>query len=96
MVDTVKKSGVYTTPDDGTIRSTTASTGATAGTTTGRASRLSGMPKWVWIVGLVILAMLLWWAFTPSTTGDTTAPPDATSTGNGAMPAPAPPPAPAR
>jgi hypothetical protein len=54
------------------------------------------MPKWVWIVGLVILAMLLWWAFTPSTTGDATAPPDATSTGNGAMPAPAPPPAPAR
>ncbi|MFN8723833.1 MAG: hypothetical protein ACK5YI_23650 [Rhodospirillales bacterium] len=100
MVDTVKKSGVYSTPDDGTIRSTTASpsapTGATAGTTTGRASRLSGMPKWVWIVGLVILAMLLWWTFAPSTTGDATAPPDATSTGNGAMPAPAPPPAPAR
>ncbi len=88
MADTVKKSGVYTTPEDGTTKVTTASTGTM--------SRMSGMPKWVWIVGIVILALLLWWALTPSTTGDATAPSDAASTGGGAMPAPAPPPAPIR
>jgi hypothetical protein len=99
MADTIKKSGVYKTPDDGTTMSTSSST---------TSKQSSGIPKWAWIAALVVLALLLWWAFTPSSTGvvtappsGTTAPPSATTTPpdtmitpNTTLPAPAPQPMP--
>ncbi len=90
MADPVKTSGVYTTPEDGTTRSTAGSAGTTAGTGTGAAAGRGDMPKWVWIVGLVVLSLLLWRVLAPSTTGDATAPAGPTSGASDAMPAPAP------
>jgi hypothetical protein len=70
--------------------STAGSAGPMAWTGTGAAARRGGMPKWVWIVGLVVLSLLLWRVLAPSTTGDATAPAGPTSGASDAMPAPAP------